>query len=94
MHARREINRRLEDFIERGRADGSVCAPVNATDVIVFSALTTQPLPHGPSWPLIARRQLTIFVNGLAGSGPAGMTDPAVTRHDIETAFALRASGT
>jgi AcrR family transcriptional regulator len=93
VHARREINRRLEGFIERGQADGSIRAPVNATDVIVFSALTTQPLPHGPSWPLIAGRQFAIFVNGLAGSGPAGLPGPAVTRHDIEAAFALRNAG-
>jgi AcrR family transcriptional regulator len=90
VQARREINRRLDGFIERGQADGSIRAPVNATDVIVFSALTTQPLPHGPSWPLTAGRQLAIFVNGLAGSGPAGMPGPAVTRDDVETAFALR----
>ncbi|HMG63849.1 MAG TPA: TetR/AcrR family transcriptional regulator, partial [Streptosporangiaceae bacterium] len=50
--ARREINRQLDNFIERGHADGSIRADVNATDVIVFSALITQPLPHGPSWPL------------------------------------------
>jgi AcrR family transcriptional regulator len=93
VHARREINRRLEDFIERGQSDGSIRAAVNATDVIVFSALTTQPLPHGPRWPLIAGRQLMIFVNGLAGSGPAVLPGPAVTRQDIETAFALRTTG-
>jgi AcrR family transcriptional regulator len=93
VHARREINRRLAGFIERGQADGSIRASVNATDVIVFSALTTQPLPHGPSWPLIAGRQLAIFVNGLAGSGPAGLPGPAVTPQDIETAFAPRAAG-
>ena len=91
MHARQEINRRLDRFIERGHADGSIRAAVTATDVIVFSALITQPLPHGPDWPLIARRQLAIFVNGLAGNGPAGMPGPAVTREDIETAFALSA---
>ncbi len=79
-------------FIERGHADGSIRAAVNATDVIVFSALITQPLPHGPGWPLMAGRQLAIFVNGLAGGGPAGMPGPAVTREDIETAFTLRAA--
>jgi AcrR family transcriptional regulator len=92
VRARQEINRRLDSFIERGRADGSIRAAVNATDVIVFSALITQPLPHGPGWPLIAGRQLAIFVNGLAGDGPAGMPGPAVTREDIETAFTLRAA--
>jgi hypothetical protein len=62
-----------------------------ATDVIVFSAITTQPLSHGPDWPLIAERQLAIFVNGLAVSGPTDIPGPAVTREDIETAFTLRA---
>ena len=70
------ISRRLDRFIELGRADGSIRATVNATDVIVFSALITQPLPHGPGWPLIAGRQLAIFVNGLAASGPTGMPGP------------------
>ena len=92
VRARQDINRRLDRFIERGHADGSIRAAVNATDVIVFSALITQPLPHGPAWPRIAGRQLTIFVNGLAGNGPAGMPGPAVTREDVETAFALRAA--
>jgi AcrR family transcriptional regulator len=86
--ARREINRQLDSFIERGRADGSIRADVNATDVIVFSALITQPLPHGPAWPLIAGRQLAAFVNGIAASGPVPMPGPAVTREDIEVAFA------
>jgi AcrR family transcriptional regulator len=90
VRARREINRRIDRFIERGHADGSIRAAVNATDIIVFSALITQPLPHGPGWPLIAGRQLAIFVNGLARSGPAGIPGPAVTREDIESAFTLR----
>jgi AcrR family transcriptional regulator len=92
VHARQDINRRLDGFIARGHADGSIRAGVNATDVIVFSALITQPLPHGPDWRRIAGRQLAIFVNGLAGSGPARMPGPAVTRGDVETAFASRAS--
>jgi AcrR family transcriptional regulator len=92
VQARRDINRRLDRFIELGRADGSIRATVNATDVIVFSALITQPLPHGPGWPLIAGRQLAIFVNGLAASGPTGIPGPAVTRQDIEATFTLRAA--
>jgi hypothetical protein len=40
----------------------------------------------------MAGRQLAIFVNGLAGNGPAGMPGPAVTRETIETAFSLRAA--
>jgi AcrR family transcriptional regulator len=91
VQARQAINRRLDRFIESGRADGSIRAAVNATDIIVFSALITQPLPHGPDWPLIAGRQLAIFVNGLAASGPNDIPGPAVTRRDIETIFTLRA---
>ena len=90
--ATRDINRRLDHFIERGRADGSIRAAVNATDVIVFSALITQPLPHGPGWPLIAGRQLAIFINGLAASGATDIPGPAVTRQDIEATFTVRAA--
>jgi AcrR family transcriptional regulator len=88
--ARLAINRRLDRFIERGHADHSVRASVNATDVIVFSALITQPLPYGPDWTRIARRQLAIFLNGLAWNGPIDFPGPPVERDEIETAFELR----
>jgi AcrR family transcriptional regulator len=91
--ARRAISSRLDELIERGRADGSITADVNATDVIVFSALITQPLAHGPDWPTLAARQLAIFVNGLAGAGAGDLPGPPVTRQDIETAFAADATG-
>jgi AcrR family transcriptional regulator len=90
VEARQAINRRLDRFIERGRADHSIRAVVNATDIIVFSALITQPLPHGPDWPRIAGRQVTIFVNGLAWNGPLDLPGPAVKQGDVENAFALR----
>jgi AcrR family transcriptional regulator len=89
--ARRAISSRLDEIIERGRADGSITAAVNATDVIVFSALITQPLAHGPDWPTLAARQLAIFVNGLAGE--VALPGPPVTRQDIETAFAAGSAG-
>jgi AcrR family transcriptional regulator len=76
VQARREINRRLDRFIERGHADHSIRAAVSATDIVVFSALISQPLPHGPNWQKIAARQLAIFVNGLAASGPADIPGP------------------
>jgi len=86
--SRREINSRLDGFIARGRADGTIAAPVNATDIIVFSALITQPLAHGPDWERLAARQLAIFLNGIAASGPRNMPGPPVTREDIEATFA------
>jgi AcrR family transcriptional regulator len=85
--ARQEINFRLEGFIARGRADGTVTAPVNATDIIVFSALITQPLPHGPDWEHMAARQLAVFLNGITGGGPQAIPEPPVTPGDIEKAF-------
>lgn len=87
--ARREIYRRLDLFAERGRADGSIRAPVNATDIIVFSAIITQPLAHGPNWPHLARRQLALYLAGLAAATPADLPGPPVTTHDIETTFSL-----
>jgi AcrR family transcriptional regulator len=91
VQARRDVMRRLEEFIDRGHTDQSIQASVNAIDIVMFSALNTQPLPHGPSWPLIAARQAAIFLNGLAATGPADIPGPAVTRQDIETTFALHA---
>jgi AcrR family transcriptional regulator len=85
--ARQEINVRLEEFIARGRADGTVTAGVNATDIIVFSALITQPLAHGPDWRQLAARQLAVFLNGIGGGGPRSIPGPPVTRADIERAF-------
>jgi AcrR family transcriptional regulator len=85
--ARREINFRLDGFIARGLADGTIGAPVNATDVIVFSALITQPLAHGPDWERVAARQIAIFLTGLAGGGAGSIPGPPVTREDVEAAF-------
>jgi AcrR family transcriptional regulator len=86
--ARQEIFSRLDVLIARGHADGSIVAAVNATDIIVFSALITQPLAHGPAWPALATRQLAVFRNGLAGAG--AIPGPPVTRDDVETAFRQR----
>ncbi len=91
--ARQDINDRLERYLARGRAERSIRSPVNATDVIAFSALITHPLPHGPSWPTMAARQVANFLNGIAGSGPIDLPGPPVTQADIEHAFARAADG-
>jgi AcrR family transcriptional regulator len=69
--ARQEINLRLDGFIARGHADGTITTPVNATDILVISALITQPLAHGPDWEQMAARQLAVFLSGIAGGGRA-----------------------
>jgi AcrR family transcriptional regulator len=87
VDARRRISERLDRLIERGHADGSITVAINATDVIIFSALTTQPLAHGPDWTHTADRQIAIFLNGLDPARPVDIPAPALTRHDIEHTF-------
>jgi AcrR family transcriptional regulator len=89
--ARQSIDRRLERFIARGRLERGIRAPVNATDIIVFSALVTRPLPHNPGWQRLAARLVATFLNGLAGNGPIDVPGPAVDRSEIEHAFARTA---
>jgi AcrR family transcriptional regulator len=86
--ARQLINAALERFLADGRADGTMRADINATDVIMCGAMITQPLPHGPGWSDIARRHAAVFVSGIRASGAAQLPGPAVTQHDIEAIFA------
>jgi AcrR family transcriptional regulator len=88
VQARRRISERLDGLLARGRADGSITVAVNATDVIVFCALITQPLTHGPDWAHTAERQVAIFLAGLGRDGPVDVPAPAVTADDIERTFA------
>ena len=90
VQARRSINQRLDTFIETARSDGVIRAPVNATDVIAFSALITQPLAHGPDWEHMARRQIAVFLNGLTTDGPVDVTGPPIHAADIEHVFQRR----
>ncbi|MFC4051582.1 TetR/AcrR family transcriptional regulator [Actinomadura syzygii] len=92
VRARRTIYRLLDAFLARGRTDGTVRTDVNATDVIVFSALVTQALAHGPNRPLAAERQIAIFVTALAADGPLGIPRPEITQDDVEASFAAHAT--
>ena len=85
--ARRDINRRLDAFIARGVADGSVRSGIHASDVIVFTALVTQPFLHGPDWATLVERQTALFLNGLALQGPVRLPADHATSEDFEQAF-------
>ncbi|MET0699380.1 MAG: TetR/AcrR family transcriptional regulator [Mycobacterium sp.] len=85
--ARQRIDAALESFLAAGRADGTVRQDVNATDVIMCSALTTQPLQHGPNWQVTARRHIALFVAGIRAVDDAALPGPAVGRRDIEETF-------
>jgi AcrR family transcriptional regulator len=63
---RSEVHATLEKVLRRGRQDGTIRADITALDIIVFGALLAQPLPHVPDWRSAARRQATIYFDGLA----------------------------
>ncbi|WP_406638782.1 TetR/AcrR family transcriptional regulator [Amycolatopsis sp. WGS_07] len=88
--ARKSIYRRLDFFLATGRADGSIRGPVNATDLIAFSTLLTQPKASVLDWAHLARRQIAHFLNGIATAGPVEVPGPAVERDDVEQAFETR----
>lgn len=86
--ARRRINDALEQFLANGRADGSVRADVNATDIIMCGAMISQPLPNSPAFSIIARRHICLFVRGIRAPADHPLAGPVVTRRDIEEMFA------
>lgn len=90
--ARRNVFRRLDGFIASGTVDGSIRARVNAADIVVFTSLVTQPLPHGPDWAAITARQTAIFLNGIATGGPVPLPARQVAGADFEQAFSARPS--
>jgi AcrR family transcriptional regulator len=85
--ARQRIDGVLERFLADGRADGSVRADLNATDVIMCGAMISQPLPHGPGFATIARRHICLFVRGIRAPADQPLPGPPVTRDDIEEMF-------
>jgi len=86
--ARRRINDEVDSFLAAGRADGSIRGDVNATDVIMCSALTTQPLRHGPNWNVTARRHIALFIAGLKAVDDDALPGQLVKQSDVEAAFA------
>jgi AcrR family transcriptional regulator len=85
--ARARINAVLEGFLADGRADGTVRADFNATDIIICGAMISQPLPNGPGWSTIARRHICVFVDGIRAPASQPLPGPAVTQDDIEAMF-------
>jgi hypothetical protein len=85
--ARDRINAALERFLSDGRADGTVRADVNATDIISCGAMVTQPLPLGPGWSTVARRHICVFVDGVRAPASQPLPGPAVTHDDVEAMF-------
>lgn len=74
--ARGRIVAALERFLADGRADGTVRSDVNATDIIICAAMISQPLPHSPGWPMIAKRHISIFVDGIRAAADHPLSGP------------------
>ena len=68
--ARRDINRRLDHFIERGSPRAQFAQTPTPPDVIVFTALLTQPVRHEQDWERMSARQRRLFLDGMATPNP------------------------
>jgi AcrR family transcriptional regulator len=65
VDATARIRLAIDEFLAEGRADRSIRDDVTALDVIVCATLIAIPLPHGPDWPMTARRHIALFIRGL-----------------------------
>ena len=66
---RAEIRTHIETILDRGRAAGTVGKAVTAADIIITGAQLASPLPHVEDWDGVARRQMRIYLAGLAAVG-------------------------
>jgi len=82
VESRRRINSELDDLLAQGRAAGDIRDDVNATDIIVCSALITQRLRFGSNWQPAAERHIALFVAGLSGAGV--LPAPPITQSAVE----------
>ncbi len=77
---RAEVRRTLGEILHRGQDDGTIRSDLMPVDVIMFGAMIAQPLPHATNWKRIARRQATIFLDGVAPPRAEPLPDREVDR--------------
>jgi AcrR family transcriptional regulator len=65
-----EIRNLLEQVLARGRRDRTIRTDATPVDIIITGAMLAQPLPTAPAWDQLARRQVCIFIAGLAATEP------------------------
>ncbi len=63
---RGQVHAAIGGVLQRGRCDGSIRAYATTADVIIQAAMLAQPLPNTGHWEPIARRQKSIFLDGLS----------------------------
>ncbi|SES16654.1 transcriptional regulator, TetR family [Lentzea xinjiangensis] len=59
---------RVREMVERGIADKTLRADLRAHDVIVFGSLIAVPLPGVADWPVVAGRQIDLFLTAARRS--------------------------
>ncbi|MFD4542697.1 TetR/AcrR family transcriptional regulator [Streptomyces bauhiniae] len=83
---RRRISETLTAIVRKGQQEGLIRDGITSIDVVIFSALLTQPLPNAPSWDVLAHRQKTLFLDGLTAS-ERKMPSGSPTMEDIQDNF-------
>lgn len=81
LELRIEIRRYIQTILDRGRHEGTIHAGITPVDVIMMGALLASPLPTVEDWDTVARRQMQIYLAGLAAVEPSRLrqTGPAST---------------
>ena len=87
--ARQRIDLSLERYIAQARDRGQILSDLNATDVIMYSAVVSRPLRHGPDWDRSASRLIALFVAGM--SSGAVLPGSPVDQAEVEQAFRFAA---
>jgi AcrR family transcriptional regulator len=82
LASRQLIDTQLEEFLAEARSTDGVRSDVNATDVIVCSALITQKLHFGSSWEHAAGRHIALFLAGMQGDG--ALPGPPIEQSEVE----------
>lgn len=80
--ARRHLHMRLQRFVDQGRAQGAIAAPVRAIDVVICGALINQPVRRRPGWEHWAVRHVGLFLAGLTSGRP--LESPAPPGWDVD----------
>lgn len=62
---RAEIRTLLEEILARGRRDGTVRDDAGPADIVLMGAMLAEPLANVEDWDRLARRQMSIYLDGL-----------------------------
>jgi AcrR family transcriptional regulator len=87
VELRAQISAALDRVLARGREQGEIRADVTSVDIILMGALLAQPLPSAPDWDTVARRQATIYIQGLHPTDGSALPGRGLDRADLERAF-------